>query len=175
MPSAFFWSEWLNRAASGTKACAAWFGEKRPAAASGRTRQGAFSAAVEKCKDQRKPEAFFGHRKAARSDEAASITLVDSLIFRVPRKRKMRASLATPTKKREGRWPSLFLVGVAGFCGLMGTNHAQHGLGKSALPLPVADAGRALFPQRSKNARISVSPKHFSGTARRRAAMRPRV
>ena len=64
--------------------------EKCPAAASGRTRQGAFSVAVEKCKDQRKPEAFFGHRKAARSDEAASITLVDSLFFRVPASEKCR-------------------------------------------------------------------------------------
>lgn len=95
MPSVFFWSEWLNRAASGTKACAAWFGEKRPAAAGGRCRQGAFSAAVEKRKEQRKPDAFFGYRKAARSDEAASITLANPLIFRVPRKRKMQASLAT--------------------------------------------------------------------------------
>lgn len=35
------------------------------------------------------------------------------------------------------------------------------------LPLPVAEEGRGQFPQRSKNARNSVSPMHFSGTARR--------
>ena len=38
-------------------------GEKRAAAAGGRQRQLAFSAAVEKRKEQRKPAAFFGHRK----------------------------------------------------------------------------------------------------------------
>ena len=38
-------------------------GEQRPAAAGGRKRRGAVSAAVEKCKEQRKPAAFFGHRK----------------------------------------------------------------------------------------------------------------
>ena len=42
--------------------------EKRAAAAGGRCRRPAFTAAVEKCEDQRKPEAFFGHRKAARCD-----------------------------------------------------------------------------------------------------------
>ena len=35
-----------------------------------------------------------------------------------------------------------------------------------AMPLPVADTGIAGLLQRSKNARISVSPQHFSGTAR---------
>ena len=39
-------------------------GEQRPAAAGGRKRRGAVSAAVEKRKEQRKPAAFFGHRKA---------------------------------------------------------------------------------------------------------------
>ena len=34
-------------------------GELRPAAAGGRGRRGAVSAAVEKCKDQREPAAFF--------------------------------------------------------------------------------------------------------------------
>ena len=42
-------------------------------------------------------------------------------------------------------------------CGLIISNHAQHGLGKSGLPLPVAEEGRLLFAQRSKNTRISVS------------------
>ena len=40
-------------------------GEKRAAAASGRRRQRAFTAAVRKHEDQRKPEVFSGHRKAA--------------------------------------------------------------------------------------------------------------
>ena len=38
--------------------------------------------------------------------------------------------------------------------------------GTSARPLPVAEKGRALVPQRSKNRRASVSPNGFSGTAR---------
>ena len=38
--------------------------------------------------------------------------------------------------------------------------------GKRVLALPVAEKARALFPQRSKNTRKSVSPKCFSGTAR---------
>ena len=38
--------------------------------------------------------------------------------------------------------------------------------GKEALALPVAEKARAPFPQRSKTARISVSPQQFSGTAR---------
>ena len=38
--------------------------------------------------------------------------------------------------------------------------------GKRVLALPVAEKARALFPQRSKNARDGVSPQHFSGTAR---------
>ena len=37
---------------------------------------------------------------------------------------------------------------------------------ESALPLPVAEEGSTLFPQRSENTRINVSPKCFSGTAR---------
>ena len=36
----------------------------RPCAAGGRFSKAAISAAVEKCEDQRKPDAFFGHRKA---------------------------------------------------------------------------------------------------------------
>ena len=40
-----------------------------PAAAGGRIRRGAISAAVEKCKEMRKPAAFFAYRKAARSDK----------------------------------------------------------------------------------------------------------
>ena len=47
-------------------------------------------------------------------------------------------------------------------CGLIISNHAQHGLGKSGLPLPVAEEGRLLFAQRSKNTRNCVSPKCFS-------------
>ena len=38
--------------------------------------------------------------------------------------------------------------------------------GKGALALPAADEARAPFPQRSKNTRISVRLKCFSGTAR---------
>ena len=38
--------------------------------------------------------------------------------------------------------------------------------GKEALALPVAEKARAPFLQRSKTARISVSPQQFSGTAR---------
>ena len=47
--------------------------------------------------------------------------------------------------------------------------------GKSGLPPPGADAGRTLFPQRSKNARKGESPPRFSVTARRREAKRPGV
>ena len=66
---------------------------KRPAAAGGRRRQGAFSAAVEKREQTREREAFFGHRKAAHSDEAAS------------------SNLATPTIKE----PSFVCRGKRGF------------------------------------------------------------
>ena len=38
--------------------------------------------------------------------------------------------------------------------------------GKSGFAPPVAEEATPLFPQRSKNARKSESPKHFSGTAR---------
>ena len=38
--------------------------------------------------------------------------------------------------------------------------------GISGLSLPMADEDRPKIPQRSKNTRISVSPKCFSGTAR---------
>ena len=41
--------------------------------------------------------------------------------------------------------------------------------GKPALSLPVAEEDGAGLPLRSKNARNSESPKHFSGTARRTA------
>ena len=83
------------------KPCAAWFGEKRPAAAGGRRRQAAFCAAVEKHEELRKPEVFFGYRKPARSDEAASSeALVNTLIFAVSRKAKMQTSLAAPTAVR---------------------------------------------------------------------------
>ena len=44
--------------------------------------------------------------------------------------------------------------------------------GNSELVLPVAEQARPEFPQRSKNARIGVSPQHFSGTARRTAVER---
>ena len=46
------------------KPCAAWFGEKRPAAAGGRRRQAAFCAAVEKHEELRKPEVFFAFPQA---------------------------------------------------------------------------------------------------------------
>ena len=49
--------------------------EKRPPAAGGGSREGAFTAAVEKPEEKRKPERFFGHRKAARSEEARSSNL----------------------------------------------------------------------------------------------------
>jgi len=95
-----FWSEWLEIDSwpHGTEPCAAWFGEKRAPAAGGRRREPAFSAAVGKHEGQRKPEVFSGHRKAARSDEAATWTkkLDDSSIFAVSRKAKMQTSLATP-------------------------------------------------------------------------------
>ena len=40
--------------------------------------------------------------------------------------------------------------------------------GNCGFALPVADKAKTEFPQRSKNARNSVSPQRFSGTARRR-------
>ena len=43
----------------------------------------------------------------------------------------------------------------------------REGEGNCGLALPVADSARPQFPQRSKNARSSASPKRFSGTARR--------
>ena len=57
--------------------------EKRVPAAGGGSRAHGFTAAVEKRTEKRKPEAFFGYRKEARSDEAAS------------------SSLATPTTKKQ--------------------------------------------------------------------------
>ena len=42
----------------------------RSAAAGGRRRQTGIPAAVEKCKEQRKPDAFFGHRKAGMTSPA---------------------------------------------------------------------------------------------------------
>ena len=54
-------------------------GELRLPAACGRGRKAAISAAVEKCKDQRKPAAFFGHRKAgavaSATDEVSLVVL----------------------------------------------------------------------------------------------------
>ena len=44
-------------------------------------------------------------------------------------------------------------------------------VGNCRPPLPAAEEGGLQFPQRSKNARNSVSPQHFSGTARRREAI----
>ena len=41
-------------------------GERSPRAACGRKSEGSFSAAVENCKDQRKPAAVFGYRKVDR-------------------------------------------------------------------------------------------------------------
>ena len=43
----------------------------------------------------------------------------------------------------------------------------REGEGNCGLALPVADSAMPQFPQRSKNARSSASPKRFSGTARR--------
>ena len=42
-------------------------------------------------------------------------------------------------------------------------------VGNHRFALPGAGEAKRGFPQRSKNARISESPKHFSGTARRRS------
>ena len=42
----------------------------------------------------------------------------------------------------------------------------REGEGNCGLALPVADSAMPQFPQRSKNARSSTSPKRFSGTAR---------
>ena len=50
-------------------------GELRAATAGGRRRRPAISAAVEKCKDQRKPAAFFGHRKVDRRQKRREATL----------------------------------------------------------------------------------------------------
>ena len=47
--------------------------ELYPAAACGRYRRGAISAAVGKCEEKRKPEAFSGYRKAARSDNRSVV------------------------------------------------------------------------------------------------------
>ena len=43
----------------------------------------------------------------------------------------------------------------------------REGEGNGGLAPPVAEEARPPFPQRSKNARIRVSPMRFSGTARR--------
>ena len=59
-----------------------------------------------------------------------------------------------PVEERKGRsWSTAFWA-------------SPSARGKSVLPLPVAEEGSALFPQRSENTRISVSPKCFPGTAR---------
>ena len=42
-------------------------------------------------------------------------------------------------------------------------------VGNRRFALPGAGEAKRGFPQRSKNARISESPKHFSGTARRKS------
>ena len=51
-------------------------------------------------------------------------------------------------------------------CALGVSQSLPRARGKEALALPVAEKARAPFPQRSKTARISVSPQQFSGTAR---------
>ena len=51
-------------------------------------------------------------------------------------------------------------------CALGVSQSLPRARGKRVLALPVAEKARALFPQRSKNTRKSVSPKCFSGTAR---------
>ena len=58
--------------------------EKRVPAAGGGSRAHGFTAAVEKRKEKRKPEAFFGYRKEARSDEAASSSLATPTIKSSP-------------------------------------------------------------------------------------------
>ena len=50
-------------------------GELRACAAGGRASKSGISAAVEKCKDQRKPAAFFGHRKVDRRQKRREATL----------------------------------------------------------------------------------------------------
>ena len=46
------------------------------------------------------------------------------------------------------------------------SNHVRSCQWNCGFALPVADEAKPQFPQRSKNARISVSPMRFSGTAR---------
>lgn len=47
----------------------------RPCAAGGRYSKAAISATVEKREDQRKPDAFFGHRKAGSADRRPPLTV----------------------------------------------------------------------------------------------------
>ena len=69
----------------------------------------------------------------------------------------------------------VFLHAIAGndlrLCSPGYETDERSSLGYGACPLPVAEEGQAPYPQRSKTARISVSPQQFSGTARRGAAI----
>ena len=47
--------------------------------------------------------------------------------------------------------------------------------GNCGFPPPVAEEGNPQFLQRSKNARTSVSPQHFSGTAKRTGGAKRRM
>ena len=87
------------------------------------------------------------------------------------------SSLATPTTKKQPALRGLlFMSGEeTDYMRPYGIEACAAWFGKSVCPPPVAEAGRTVLPQRSKNARKSESPKRFSGTARRREAMRPRV
>ncbi len=87
---------------------------------------------------------------------------------------RVQVSPLRPAKKQPALYRLLFCCSRD--CGAAsGTEPCAAWFGKRARPPPAADAGRGLLPQRSKNARNGEGPKRFSGTARRRAAMRPRV
>ena len=77
-------------------------GEKSLRAAGGRKSEGSFSAAVEKPEDQRKPERFFGHRKADRWREAPDE--VPKLAF---------VSLKEPTPPAAGTTRSVVILSEA--------------------------------------------------------------
>ena len=73
-----------------------------------------------------------------------------------------RKNAPRPVEERKGRYRPLY--GLYLICA------SPSARGKSGLAPPVADEASMVFPQRSKNARISVSPMRFSGTARWRCS-----
>ena len=63
------------------------------------------------------------------------------------------SNLATPTKKMQSALCGLHLFArIGGLARPHGAEPCAAWFGESVLPLPVAEEGRALFPQRSKNA-----------------------